>query len=378
MRLINRYCFSIGTKIPYSDWPEIVHQYLDRQGLSFHRFMYHFKDLFNFYETVDEKWSHGSCAKAVRDCPALGDIHFLNSSAYGSFDALWLGNIDSETACTEADLLPLMKKIHRRYGFSETNLYYYDIDFFHDVIPFARDMSKAEHFAARKHLDLEPALFLSEQPYGSGIQLYRDITGQSYLLLTIDVLRNGEILDPAPYVEAMKDLLPKIRHEVSQKIYLTEGEKREIALLNERAEPVLEQCRTFFSERLSTKIWQNSFSSKYNIAPKLKKLAKQYGFSYQYKGRRIYTLEKRSAGGHVLLLEADSGPSHYDTSFSLNFQGIGYDHRLLASMQTPTSQEELDACAERVLAVISEWEKALLPALDAVYPETPGWFIPVF
>ena len=47
-------------------------------------------------------------------------------------------------------------------------------------------------------------------------------------------------------------------------------------------------------------------------------------------------------------------------------------------MQTPTSQEELDACAERVLAVISEWEKVLLPALGAVYPETLGWFIPVF
>ena len=129
MRPINPYCFSIGTKIPYSDWPEIVHQYLDRPGISFRRFMYHFKDLFNFYETVDEKWSHGSCAKAVRDCPAPGEIHFLNGSAYGTLDALWLGNIDSETACTEADLLPLMKKIHRRYGFSETNLYYYDIDF---------------------------------------------------------------------------------------------------------------------------------------------------------------------------------------------------------------------------------------------------------
>lgn len=239
-------------------------------------------------------------------------------------------------------------------------------------------MSLAEHFSARKHLDLEPALFMEEQPYGSRVRLHRDVSGQNFLLLSIDVLRNGEVLDPAPYVEAMKDLLPKIRHEVSQKIYLTESEKREIALLNERAEPVLEQCRTFFSDRFPTKIRQNGFCSNYNIAPKLKKLAKQYGFSYQYKGGGIYTLKKRSAGGHVLLLVADSGPSHYDTSFSLNFQGIGYDHRLLVSMQTPTSQEELDACAERVLAVISEWEKVLLPALGAVYPETPGWFIPVF
>ena len=239
-------------------------------------------------------------------------------------------------------------------------------------------MSLAEHFAARKHLDLEPALFMEEQPYGSGVRLHRDVSGQNFLLLSIDVLRNGEVLNPAPYVEAMKDLLPKIRHEVSQKIYLTECEKREIALLNERAEPVLEQCRTFFSDRFPTKIRQNGFCSNYNIAPKLKKLAKQYGFSYQYKGGGIYTLKKRSAGGHVLLLVAGSGPSHYDTSFSLNFQGIGYDHRLLVSMQTPTSQEELDACAERVLAVISEWEKVLLPALGAVYPETPGWFIPVF
>ena len=49
-----------------------------------------------------------------------------------------------------------------------------------------------------------------------------------------------------------------------------------------------------------------------------------------------------------------------------------------AALWLGAPQEELDACAERVLAVISEWEKVLLPALGAVYPETPGWFIPVF
>ena len=47
-------------------------------------------------------------------------------------------------------------------------------------------------------------------------------------------------------------------------------------------------------------------------------------------------------------------------------------------MQTPTNQQEFDACAEQAIAVVSEFEKTLLPSLDVLFPETPEWFVPEY
>lgn len=378
MRVIKTYYFYIGSKIPYSEWPAIVHQYLADQGLVSHRFMYYFEELLDSRKSPDDRLLDGSCAKAVKDCPALGEVRFLNGGASGVVDHLLLSNIDRDTACTEADLLPLMKKIHRRYGFTESVLYYYDIDFFQDVIPFERDLAHAKAASERHHLALEPALFLSHQPYGSGIRLHRNIVGGSTLCLSVDLLHNGEVLDPTPYFEAMRSLLPNIRHADCLKIYFSEEEKQSIAVMNDHAAPTLEQCRDFFSQRLPSSQEQNLFQSNYSIATKLKKLAKQYGFTYQYQGCGMYALDKRTARGHVLRFGADSGPSHYDTTFGLDLSGIGFNHTLLSWMQTPTNQQEFDACAEQAIAVVSEFEKTLLPSLDVLFPETPDWFVPEY
>jgi hypothetical protein len=45
-------------------------------------------------------------------------------------------------------------------------------------------------------------------------------------------------------------------------------------------------------------------------------------------------------------------------------------------MQTPTNQAEVDACSEKILSILTEFEKTLLPELDAHYEETPDWFVP--
>ena len=76
---------------------------------------------------------------------------------------------------------------------------------------------------------------------------------------------------------------------------------------------------------------------------------------------------------------ADSGPSRYDTGFYLEFQGVGFQHRLWTAVYLPTNQEELDAAAEEVFAAAAEFEKSeLLQWLTAHFPEVPGWFSPTF
>jgi hypothetical protein len=287
-----------------------------------------------------------------------------------------LSNIDIDTGCTEADILPHMKKIHRKYGFVASDLYYYDVDFFHHVIPCERDLSWAENYCAHFHKPFNPVLNLSNQPYGSGIRLHRYSTGGNYISLSIDLLHNGKIYDATAYFDAMKALLPNIHPTVKMKIYLTEEEKHEIAIWGQKIAPAVEKAQSYFATQFPTKDRQNFLPCNYTIAQKLKKLAKQHGFSYHYEGFGMCVLDKRTPRGHVLRLCVDSGPSHGDTTYHVNIQGVGFCHLLCKSMQTPTNQAEVDACSEKILSILTEFEKTLLPELDAHYEETPDWFVP--
>ena len=141
MRLIRNYFFKIGTKIPFSEWPEIVHQFLLENHIISHRFLYYFEDILCYNENKEDAMPKCSCTKILKDCPSLGEIRYHNGKAHGRSDILYLSNIDRQDSFSEEKLLPLMKKIHRRYGFSESDLYYFDIDFFGKRTYFARDYS---------------------------------------------------------------------------------------------------------------------------------------------------------------------------------------------------------------------------------------------
>lgn len=376
MRVIQTYFFIMSSKTPYSDYPAIAHRFLDEQNLTSHRFLYFFDELIYNTKTTAETLASGSCAKAVKDCPAFGEIRLFDGESYGAYQTLFLSNIDTDTGCTEADILPHMKKIHRRYGFCECNLYYYDIDFFGHVIPCSRDLTDAETRAAYFEKELNPLWNLGNQPYGSGIRLHRYSTGGNYISLSIDLMHNGVIHDATPYFEAMKALLPGIKPTIRMNIYLTDEEKQEISKWDALITPTLEKTRSFFAQCFPTKDRQNYFNSRYTLAPKLKKLAKQYGFSYHYEGFGCCVLDKKTPRGHTLRILVESGPSRYSTGYHINIQGLGFCYELCNSMQTPKNQAESDACSHHILSIVSEFEKTLLPELDSFYSETPDWFVP--
>ena len=119
MRVIQTYTFNMSTKTPYSDYPEIARRFLDGQNLTAGRFLFYFGELVLSFGNIPVL-DRGSCAKAVKDCPALGEIR---SKDTGGINGRFLSNIDVDTGCTEADVLPYMKKIHRSYGFVECDLY---------------------------------------------------------------------------------------------------------------------------------------------------------------------------------------------------------------------------------------------------------------
>ena len=118
MRVIQTYTFKMSPKTPYSDYPNIARRFLEGQNLVSHRFLYYFDENV-FMKSCEETLITGGCAKAVKDCPALGEIRIHNNPAFGGSPILFLSNIDSDTGCAEADVLPHMNKIYRRYGFRE-------------------------------------------------------------------------------------------------------------------------------------------------------------------------------------------------------------------------------------------------------------------
>ena len=86
-------------------------------------------------------------------------------------------------------------------------------------------------------------------------------------------------------------------------------------------------------------------------------------------------MDYKTARGHYLRMDIDSGPSRFDTGFGLFFQGRGIKHRLHPAVFTPSSQEEVDAAAERVCEAVFAFQKEMFPRLDARWPQTSDWFI---
>lgn len=377
MRLIENYFFKIGTKIPYSEWPEIVHQFLVENKLVSHRFLYYFEDFLGSKGDIDAAMQNGPCAKIRKDCPTLGESRLLKGEEYGISNHIFLSNIDQPDDVREETILPLMKKIHRRYGFTESVLYYFDINFFGKRTEFARDRSFAERRAEENHTPVEPTLLMSRQPYGSGIILHRSCCNDNYIQLSVDILHDGEVLDATPYCESMQKLLPKIKPRISLEIYLSEEEKENNERINQAAEGKLQECREYFLQCFPSSEYKHFVCTNYSVAEPLKKLAKQYGYKYKFlHAAGFWSLEKRTARGNVLSVGIERGTFCSFLRVYLNYEGVGFFHHLGGIEHTPTTQEEVDACLEQVMSAIGEFERTLLPSLDVLFPETPSWFIP--
>lgn len=359
MRVIDCGYFKVKTKIPFSNWTNIVHAYMDEQGLSYGKLYYYFNDLVSAEdsEEYDFATKKGPCARAQRDCPAFGDIHHYRESEYT--DALYLSNIETPTECTEQDILPLMKKLHRNYGFSQCDLYYADINFFQQMIPAVKKRGK----------DL--SLY---KIAGSGIQLHRDCLGENYIYLSVDILHEDTLLDATPYFEAMKTLLPGIKMTCERRVIFDEEDKRLIEERNRCAKPVVEKCVQFFEDHFPDGYSQNYGDAKYSCAQALRKAAKGTDFTYKKEDAYFYSIEKRTGRGHKLCLEAAAGPGNYRVEFEVVFKGMGFGHSLGWCSFSPTNQNELETFISELMAIVKGLEIELLPMLETCYPVTPEWY----
>ena len=120
MLAIQTHHFLVGTKISFPEWPRIVQTFLEQQSLHYDRFLYYFED-FNDANRLP---------KIIKDCPNIGPLRSRPSRNPNNGDIFYLSNIEEDTGCTEAEILSVAPRIHRRYGLPENHIIYQDVDFF--------------------------------------------------------------------------------------------------------------------------------------------------------------------------------------------------------------------------------------------------------
>ena len=107
----------------------------------------------------------------------------------------------------------------------------------------------------------------------------------------------------------------------------------------------------------------------------MKKAAKKRGYQYNNVFSGTYCLTKKIDNGPVICLGVDSGPSHFSVDFFISLQGIGYDHRLFYSMQTPTDQGSFESCSEKFFSVVDDFENQYYRNVKELFPSVPDWFV---
>ena len=348
MLAIQTYRFLIGTKIPFSDFPGIAQTFMAQQNLHYDRFLYYFHD------------NYGGLPKIMKDCPHIGPIRSLPSNAGELF---YLSNIEEDTGCTEAEIISVVPKIHRRYGLSEAHIIFQDIDFFTQHIP-----------AVINSPGNTPTCIK-----GSSITLYRDSVFPRWNSIDLKIIiHNGtNTYDPTPYFEAMKQFLPGVRHMGFVECCLTTEEQFLYDQLNKNAAPLIQNACKHFEEHLPERITSTPTTldtPSLSVAPALKRIGKQYGYSYIKHEYGCFFVQKRTANGHYILLDMDVGPMFKGVGLLIRYVGAGFDHRIGSTFRYPQNQKDLEDYLLQIFEALASAEKDIIPTLDTHYPSTPDWF----
>ena len=384
MRVLQSYGFLVGTKIPFEKWPGIIEEFLHRQNLSHHSFHYCLEtyDYSDQYRAILDstkcktcrarqaecEWCRKDaenglrkgtgCERAVKEHAFLGPIH-IRKGQYNTVQSL--NNFsDASNRCKE-DIYAILPKIYRRYGFDETSLIYRDIDFFSRRVPTPAPEEG----------------FLMSGYAGSGITLYRScISKDNSITLTVESCYPGEVPDAAPYADALGQLLPGIKRLSTTKIIIEEDEQSRYEEIHRQAQPLVEQAKAFFDDRMPKKKGNNNPVARANVASHLKKLSKCYGYTYLGYQYYIYFLEKKLSNGHCICLEFVSNPMSPNADPFVNLCGLGFKYKIWGDGFTPQNPRDASEYLTRLFDVLAEAEQAVFPAILDLYPSTPDWFMP--
>lgn len=356
MRAIRQYSFLIGTRIPFTDWPGIVEEFFSRQNLSYRKFYYCFSDF-------DSTNLRTVCHKAVKDFPRLDPIRWVPSEKGGA-TTCYLTNIEGGSNCTKEEIMTMLPKLYRKYGFVDSSLTYQDIDFFGRSLPEIRQVT--DH--------LEYCIL------GSSVALdrCRFDTRWNGITVNADFVYGDEVLDATIYRDAIAELLPGIRCMERVLVFLDAEDEALFAQRSAAAETAAASAREFLEQRIPEYDRLAHAEGGAPVGPALKKLGKKFGFTYQY-DYYMHTLLKRTKNGHYIRLEvtAYSGSgrvSRIDTY--IQCLGLGFQHNIYSGGAPGMDKQGADAYLAAVVHALVEAEETVFPEIEAFYPPTPEWFAP--
>lgn len=357
MRVLQCYRFFVKTKIPFYQWPGIIEEFLRRQDLN-HRIFHYYLESYDASDQSRAALNGTGCERALKEHPFLGPIK-VHQTKYNTIQSL--NNFTDESNDVKENIYAIIPKIYRRYGFSEVCLIYRDIDFFSQHIPTP-----------------PPETVNSIMGYeGSGITLYRScLSNDNAISLVAESRYPGDVPDATPYANALSELLPGIKRLSCTQIIMDEHEQAHYEALNCQAKPLIGQATEFFSNRMPEEKGNDDPEARANVASHLKKLSKQYGYTYLGYNYYIYFLEKQLPNGHYICLEIVSNPHSPDADPNISLCGLGFNHDIWADGFTPQNSRDASEYLSTLFRVLAEAERAVFPPILNLYPPTPEWFMP--
>ena len=384
MRILQKYRFRIGTKIPFDQWPGIIENFLHEQHLHHHSFHYYLESYDcseTFRSVLDgtkcrycgapasacercrkeascELRKGTGCERASKEHPFLGEIQTRKTQYY---TVQSLHNFSEESNCVKEAVYAILTKLYRRYGFSETTLIYRDIDFFGRRVP--TSVPDPEHFICSYE--------------GSGITLHRScLSNDNAIILCVESLYPGSVPDATPYADALDKLLPGVKHLSATTIVMDDDEQARYEELHRQAKPLVQQANDFFADHMPDEKGNGEPDTRVSVASWLKKFSKRYGYTYLGYDNFIYFLKKRLANGHYICLEFVSEPNNPGADPGVYLCGLGFRYEIWYDGFYPQNPHDASDYFTRLFDVLAEVEQTVFSAVLDLYPTTPGWFVP--
>ena len=448
MRIKQCYNFLVKTKIPFDQWPALIEQYLQEQNLHHHSFHYYLEcyDYLDEFRTVmdgsacktctepdilceycreaaEEAMRKSTpCERALKENPFLGQIH-VHKSTYNT--ELSLHNLDDNSNESKEKIYGILSKIYRRYGFTETQLIYQDIDFF----------SQQVNSPAQETTEL------MRSARGSSITLTRSCLSQENdILLVVEATYPGDVPDATPYADALSQLLPNIKRNDFTRIVMDPEDEKQYEELAKEAKPHILQAKDFFDQPMSeakehdlspapasvtpllkklrkqldsvevtlndkpqtqyealtqtpapqslsgkefAALWmpeiqeQAEEAQPVKLASLLKKLGKRYGYTYRGCDYFVYTMQKKLPNGHYICLEFQAGPSWSSADPGVFLCGLGFRHVIWGDVYSPQNPKGANDYFTKLFDTLALAEETVFPAILDRYPITPDWFVPI-
>lgn len=384
MRIYKSYMFFVGTKVPFNKLPCLVEEYLKKLGLHYKYFLYYLseRNLTDSFKTTLKNYADiydpggfrraeaeaylskvKGCRKAQAEHPELGLLRKDRADK-----CFYLSNLDSPSAEAVDVVYPILNKIYRRYGISNTMFVYHGIVFFNTDSPcdISHENGELKELTGAR-------IVLTRRNYFAN-----DIT----ITIHFDITENADDALMNDYRDAMIELFPaKVAVKEETYCVLSDEEKAQYRELQSEAEPIAERIGEAIRKAIRdtcSKAETGANEAAISLAPVLKKASKAYGFTYLKPYYHFYDVVKETPNAHILHAEMETGRCGDELNMYLDLIGAGFKAGIVSISFDPAAPDEAREAVFAFFEAVKSVENTALAQLDALFPKSPDKYLRKF